>query len=196
MKLIVGLGNPGGKYQDTRHNVGFMVIDHLAKELHGIAMEWELDTKKKVLLSKTGDVLLIKPQTYMNLSGSAVKAVMDFYKIDPSDVWVIHDDLDLPIGKIRVRLGGASAGHNGVDSIIKAVGTDKFLRFRLGIGRDSEARYKDVDRKSRRQAVVDFVLSKFQRSEAGSMKHLIKHGTEAVQTALLDGVDKAMNMFN
>jgi PTH1 family peptidyl-tRNA hydrolase len=112
---------------------------------------------------------------------------MNFYKLTPADVWVVHDDIDLPIGKIKIREKGGSAGHHGIESVIKELGTDEFIRFRLGIGRSN-------DRNDR--SVISFVLSRFRQSEAGSFKHLIKHGAEAVQMALLKGIDKAMNRFN
>ncbi|MCX6794329.1 MAG: aminoacyl-tRNA hydrolase [Candidatus Gottesmanbacteria bacterium] len=188
MKLIVGLGNPGSEYKDTRHNIGFMVVDKLEKELaSGVPPAWQKDEKKNVLTAKIGEVLLVKPQTFMNKSGFAVRALVDFYKLTPADVWVIHDDIDLPLGKIKIREKGGSAGHNGVESIIKELGTDAFVRFRLGIG-------KGVDTEDR--SVISFVLSRFRQSEAGSFKHLIKHGAEAVQMAILKGLDRAMNRFN
>ncbi len=188
MKLIVGLGNPGGQYASTRHNIGFMVVDKLLRELGaGVPPVWQRDEKKNVLTARIGEVLLVKPQTFMNNSGFAVRALMDFYKLTPADVWVIHDDIDLPLGKIKIREKGGSAGHHGVESIINELGTDVFIRFRLGIGRGSEANDRSV---------ISFVLSRFRQSEAGSFKHLIKHGTEAVQMALLKGIDVAMNRFN
>ncbi len=106
MKLIVGLGNPGSQYESTRHNIGFMVADRLARELGTNTPPWEKDEKKNVLTARVGDVLLVKPQTYMNKSGYAVSALVNFYKLTPSDVWVIHDDIDLPLGKIRIRSQG------------------------------------------------------------------------------------------
>lgn len=181
MKLIVGLGNPGESYDGTRHNIGFMVADKLAHEL-GNEVVWTEDRKKKVMTARVGEVLLVKPQTYMNASGLAVKKLMDFYKLTPEDVWIIHDDLDLPLGKIRIREKGASAGHNGVASLITHLGTDGFVRFRLGIGRGKN--------------VIDFVLSRFTQSEAGEMRKLIKYGAEAVRMALGEGTDKAMNFYN
>jgi peptidyl-tRNA hydrolase, PTH1 family len=196
MKLIVGLGNPGGEYQNTRHNIGFMVLEKISKELTMEAISWQNDPKHRALIAKIGDLLLVKPQTFMNKSGDCVKSIMDFYKLEPSDIWVIHDDIDLPLGKIRIREQGASGGHNGVDSIITAVGSDKFIRFRLGIGRGKEGVESNVDRNMRHRTVISFVLSKFNVGEAGAFKHLIKHGTEAVQMALNDGIDKAMNRYN
>jgi len=196
MKLIVGLGNPGDKYKDTRHNVGFMVVEKLAHELGGSDITWEVQTKHKASIAKTGEVILVKPETYMNASGVAVKSVAGFYKIKPEDIWVVHDDLDLPLGKIRLRAGGASAGHHGIDSIIRELGSDKFVRVRLGIGRGKSGSTIVADRQLHQSSVIRFVLSRFGRSEAGDFKHLVKHGVEAVRVALFKGVDRAMNRFN
>lgn len=196
MKLIVGLGNPGDKYKDTRHNVGFMVVEKLAHELGGSDVKWGNEEKHSALMAKTGDILLMKPTTFMNASGVAVSSAMRFYKLSPEDVWVIHDDLDLPLGKIRIRVGGASAGHHGIDSIIKELGSDKFTRIRLGIGRGTSKNGAIADRKMHTSSVIDFVLSRFGKSEAGELKHLVKDGVEAVRVALFKGIDKAMNRFN
>ncbi len=196
MKLIVGLGNPGEKYKDTRHNVGFMVVEKLAHELGGADVLWEASKKHSALIAKTGEIVLVKPETFMNASGIAVKKIMSFYRILPEDVWVIHDDLDLPLGKIRIRVGGASAGHHGIDSVIREIGSDKFVRIRLGIGRGKSGSGIVADRQLHQSSVIDFVLSKFGRSEAGEFKHLVKHGVEAVRVGLFKGIDKAMNRFN
>jgi len=194
MKLIIGLGNPGREYIDTRHNIGFMVVDKIEKELaHGVPPSWHMDQKKNVLTVKiglpaqAGDVLLAKPQTFMNNSGFAVKALVDFYKLTPADVWVIHDDMDLPLGKIKIREKGGSAGHNGVESIIVQLKSDAFVRFRLGIGKEEDATHRNV---------ISYVLSRFKESEAGTFKHLIKHGNDAVQMALEKGIATAMNRYN
>lgn len=197
MKLIVGLGNPGPQYANTRHNIGFMVIDKLEKELaSGIPPVWQKDEKRNVLTVKIGDVLLVKPQTFMNKSGFAVKAILDFYKLTPADVWIVHDDMDLPLGKIKIREKGGSAGHNGVQSIIDQVKTDAFVRFRLGIGKELDPVGQSDNKPMRHRNVISYVLSRFRQSEAGSFKHLIKHGTQAVRTALLKGIDIAMNRYN
>lgn len=196
MKLIVGLGNPGEKYVDTRHNVGFMVVDKLAHELGGSDIRWENSEKHKANIAKTGEVILVKPETFMNASGVAVRSIASFYKISSEDVWVVHDDLDLPLGKIRIRVGGASAGHHGIDSIIRELGSDKFVRIRLGIGRGKSGSGIVADRMMPRSSVVNFVLSRFGRSEAGEFKHLVKRGVEAVRIAIFKGVDRAMNRFN
>lgn len=188
MKVIVGLGNPGDKYKDTRHNVGFDVLDKLAHELGSTELHWEFSKKHNAMTANVGEVVLVKPQTYMNDSGAAVASLVAFYKLTPADVWVIHDDLDLPMGKIRIRTGGGSAGHHGIDSVIQALKSDTFLRFRLGIGRGNEVK--------ERRHVIDFVLSKFSRGEAGDLKHLVKRAAEAVRISLFDGTDRAMNRFN
>jgi peptidyl-tRNA hydrolase, PTH1 family len=196
MKLIVGLGNPGNQYEETRHNIGFMILDKLARELTQTTVAWNKDAKHKAFIAKAGDVILVKPQTFMNASGEAVKSLVDYYKLNVSDVWVIHDDIDLPLGKIRIREKGASGGHNGVDSIIRALGSDVFVRFRMGVGRGKDVSPSHYGEEHRRRNVVSFVLSRFGQSEAGHMKHLIKDGEEAVRTALMKGLDKAMNLFN
>ncbi len=182
MKLIVGLGNPGREYESTRHNIGFMIVDKLAHELGGIDATWKEDKVRKAFVARVGDVILAKPLTFMNNSGIAVGALVRFYKLAPQDLWVLHDDIDLPLGKIRIRESGGTGGHHGIESIASALKTDAFVRFRMGIGRGKN--------------IVDFVLSRFTQHEAGTLKHLVKHGTEAVQMALLDGLDRAQNRFH
>lgn len=182
MKLIVGLGNPGGKYESTRHNIGFMVVEKLARELSPNTISWQEDNVRNALVTRVGDVMLAKPLTYVNGSGLAVGAMLRYYKLTAGDVWVIHDDIDLPLGKIRIRESGGTGGHHGIESIVKELKTDAFIRFRLGIGK--------------KKNVVDYVLSRFSRHEAGSLKHLVKRGAEAVRVALLSGLDRAMNRFN
>lgn len=196
MKLIVGLGNPGGQYEQTRHNIGFMVVDKLARELNTASVSFTEEKKYSALVARVGDVLLVKPQTYMNNSGKSVASLFSFYKLTPDDLWVVHDDIDLPLGKIRIRQKGGSAGHNGVTSIITAISSDAFVRFRLGIGKGMEAKGSSTHKNLHHRAVIDFVLSRFRQSEAGSLKHLVKNGTRAVTIALMDGLDKAMNRFN
>lgn len=199
MKLIVGLGNPGGKFAYTRHNIGFMVVEKLVKDklsLYPSLKAWKTDEKFATEICKLEDLVVIKPQTYMNLAGLAVSRVMNFYKITIEDVLVIHDDIDLPLGKIRIRKGGASAGHHGIDSIIKETGSSEFVRFRLGIGRGRLDVKKTSDINLHRRAVKDFVVSKFKDAEAGDVKKLIKNGVEALELALDNGIEKAMNRFN
>lgn len=185
MFLIVGLGNPGKKYEKTRHNVGFRVIDLLAErwqcDHYDTAFQGEL-----VKCSSQGKkVLLLKPQTYMNLSGSSVAACAKYYKIPAGNVWVIHDDLDLPIGSLRLREGGSSGGHNGVQSIIESLGTRDVTRFRLGIGRPAGP-----------TPVEDYVLQPFAADERGAAGDAILRAVDAVDAALKDTPLKAMNVYN
>lgn len=196
MKLIVGLGNPGGEYANTRHNIGYMIVEKLARELGTVAPVWEEQTKHNSIVARVGDVLLVKPLTFMNNSGGAVQSVASFYKVMPVDVWVVHDDMDLPLGKIRIREKGGSAGHNGVTSIIEKLKSDQFVRFRLGIGRGRDDTGRHENKNLHHRSVIRFVLSRFSRHEGGELKHLVKHGTSAVRMALIDGLDKAMNRFN
>lgn len=196
MKLVVGLGNPGGQYESTRHNIGFMVVEKLARELATTAVTWKEERAWKALVCRAGDVILAKPLTFMNNSGLAVGALIRYYKLFPVDLWVIHDDIDLSIGKIRIREKGGTGGHHGIESIVSALKTDAFVRFRLGIGRGKEVVAGTQDKNLHHRAVIDFVLSRFRRSEAGQMKHLVKHATDAVRMALLEGLDKAQNRFH
>lgn len=197
MKLIVGLGNPGEKYEHTRHNMGFLIIDSLVKELTPITKKpiWSEIKKPKLLLCKLDRIVLLKPQTYMNLSGLAVSYIKNFYKIDPRNIWVIHDDIDLPIGKLRIRRGGASAGHHGIDSLIKGLGEDNFVRFRVGIGKGKE--FKELpERNLHRRAVERFVLSPFTTNEEGKLRKIIKKTVEAIRISLVKGIESGMNRFN
>lgn len=196
MNLIIGLGNPGPKYASTRHNIGFMVIEHVVKDLVSVEDKWSEDKNINALIFKKGDLIFAKPLTFMNASGFAVVKLVNFYKIDPGHVWVIHDDIDLPLGKIRIRVGGASAGHHGIDSIIKQVGNENFVRFRLGIGKGKLEEKGNSDRHLRRHEVLNFVISKFFRHEEGEMRKLVKNAAKAVEVALHQGIDKAMNQYN
>ena len=144
MKLIVGLGNIGEKYEKTRHNVGFMVLDRFLQDIKSVKQTvWEENKKFKSFTAsynwqpKHGELeklVLAKPSTHMNASGIAVKLLADFYKVKPVDIWVIHDELDLPLGSMKIRFGGSSAGHRGIENIMEQLGTEKFWRFRMGIG--------------------------------------------------------------
>jgi len=195
MTIIVGLGNPGDQYKDTKHNIGFMVLEKLSHELGSGAL-FSHEKKYDADVVRVGDTILVKPTTFMNASGSAVRKIMSFYKLTPKDVWVIHDDMDLPMGKIRIRFGGSSAGHHGVDSIIKELGTDAFLRFRFGIGRGKENTGVNADRQIKKSTVISFVLSRFSQHDAGKLKVLVKHGADAVRMALMEGTDKSMTRYN
>src|ERR1700722_15635063 len=195
MKLIVGLGNPGEKYENTRHNLGFSVIDHLLKELGTSKVEWEHSSKLKSDIAPftihEEKILLAKPQTYMNNSGLAVQLLANFYKIEPQDVWVVYDELDLPLGAIKIRFGGAAAGHHGVESIMESIGTDQFWRFRLGIG-ESHDKTHAISKQIVHDA-KDYVLDQFHSNEAGKAREMIKRGTDAIKTAVEKGMETAMN---
>ena len=211
MKLIVGLGNPGEKYEKTRHNLGFMIVEKFLKDFESVkntiwkdSVEFKSEISQIEWQPKHGNlekVILAKPKTYMNNSGMAVRLISDFYKINSSDVWILHDDIDLPLGSMKIRFGGASAGHHGVESVMEHLGTDRFWRFRLGIGEQksplrqgSEGQAKIKNQKLRN--VEDFVLSDFTGSEKGKLKNLVKRGVNAVETSLENGMDAAMNRFN
>lgn len=185
MKLIVGLGNPGKKYEGTKHNVGFEVIDKLASA-YNISVT---KVKHKGLIGdgsiKGERVLLLKPQTYMNLSGESVKEVMTFYKISAQDLIVIYDDTSLPCGTTRIREKGSAGGHNGMKNIIAHLGSDVFLRVKVGIGE-----------KPNGWDLADYVLSKFSKDEAPLMESGKDRAVLAVELILKDGVTKAMNETN
>lgn len=189
MRLIVGLGNPGGKYQNTRHNLGFMVVDELARKILPLSKtKWQEDKKANSQFIKIdSQLILVQPQTMMNASGFAVAKTANFYKVKPEDIWVVHDDVDLPLAKIKIRLGGAAGGHHGVESIIQQLGTDKFVRFRLGIGHPGRGNDKLVER---------YVLQGFSFHETNRVRQMAKKATQALKKALEDGLMKAMSEFN
>lgn len=187
MKLIVGLGNPGNKYARNRHNLGFRCLSHFARE-QGIRFD------KKQGLARTGtgevngtEVVLAKPQTYMNLSGRAVSRLVKKFRVDLADLVVVHDDLDLPPGRIRIRRDGGSGGHKGITSITECLGSPDFLRLRLGIGRPDEAD---------ESAVVEYVLSDFSSGEAKLMAGIVPVVSQAILCLISDGLEAAMNKYN
>ena len=210
MILIVGLGNPGEKYEKTRHNLGFMVVDELLRKMAPVEeTAWQEVKKLRVWIHrfKTGTILL-KPQTMMNNSGTAMAKVVNFYKIKPEDIWIVHDDVDLPLGKIKIRFGGGAAGHHGVESIIEKLGTDQFVRFRLGIGHPRLRPVNDASKLRRRSGfggqagrgadtqVEKYVLREFDVNEASEAKRMIKQSVKAIQVALDHSLARAMNQFN
>lgn len=186
MYIIVGLGNPGKKYENTRHNVGFAVIDKLAKDCDIKINESKHQAKLGKGMIGIEKVVLAKPQTYMNLSGLSVRSLMDFYKIDPtSELIVISDDIALPTGQLRIRKSGSAGGHNGLKSIIANVGTDGFMRIRVGVGDKKEG-----------SDLADHVLGHFNKSDKEIIELAAENAAEAIQMILSDGVDNAMNKFN
>jgi PTH1 family peptidyl-tRNA hydrolase len=190
MKLIVGLGNPGKEYSTNRHNIGFLCLNHFAR-LHRIA----LDRKQSRSRVGTGwvagnEVTLAKPQTYMNLSGVAVSQLMQKYKVTPDDLIVIHDDLDLPLGKLRIRKGSSAAGHNGIKSIIANLGTQEFIRIRVGISRPA------MEGENKEECIVDYVLGDFTDGDKPVIEDTIRRVSDAAMSLLIEGLNTAMNKFN
>lgn len=172
MKLVVGLGNPGKKFEQTRHNIGWRTLDALGVQCHP-------EAKFTARVTQCGDVVYCQPMTFMNHSGKAVRAVADYYKIKPRDVIVLHDDIDLPFGMVRLRSGGSAGGHNGVQSIIDHLGTEAFPRIRIGIKPDH-----DVPDTAR------FVLKKFSRSERKRLDALMELALNGMTRILEHGIDK------
>ncbi len=191
MKIIVGLGNPESRYAGTRHNLGFEILEKYVKETGNEG--WTMEDRFKAEVIKRGELVFIKPQTFVNKSGLAVGLIAKFYKIVPEDVIVVHDELDLPLGKIKVRIGGAAAGHHGVESIISALGTDQFIRVRLGIG---NLKTKSAEKKAIHVSAEKFVLEPFLHSEKSQVKHMIKQALKALDILLEKGLEQAQNQFN
>ena len=187
LHLIVGLGNPGAEYSKTRHNAGFLLVEKLAARWQ---VDWKNERKFGARMTRAERngrrVWLCQPQTFMNLSGAAVGAVMDFYQLRPeSDLLVAVDDADLPLGEIRLRTGGSSGGHHGLESIEQHLGSRAFARLRLGIGRQDGGR-----------EITDYVLSRFEANESALMKKVLDRAADQAECWLSDGIQKAMNQFN
>jgi len=186
MILIVGLGNPGAKYENTRHNIGFIAVDLLLKKLASVdSSVWEESKKFNCFLAKVeNDLLLVKPLSFMNSSGEVVAKLIRFYKISRLGLYVIHDDIDLPLGKIKISSKHGSAGHKGVESVIAAVGDNNFVRIRIGVGGN-----KKVDAEK-------YVLAEFEKVEEPKIRKVVKKAAEAMETILKEGVERAANGFN
>lgn len=183
MFLIVGLGNPGSQYEDTRHNIGFKVVDNIAKE-------YNIEINRQKFKGMCGEgfingekVILLKPSTYMNLSGESIREVVDFYKLSNEDLVVIYDDISLDVGRLRIREKGSAGGHNGIKSIIVHLGTDIFPRIKVGVGQPN------VD-------LVNYVLGKFTKEEMEILSESIDASTKAVREMLSSDVKTAMNIYN
>lgn len=189
MILLIGLGNPGEKHKNSRHNLGFMVMDELAREMLSLAKtKWQENKKfNSQFIDINPQTILVKPQTMMNASGFAVAKMANFYHIEPAKIWVIHDDADLPLGRIKIRLGGGSGGHRGIDSMIEQLGTDKFVRFRLGIGEANRGKDRLLEK---------YVLENFTSNETSKVRQMIKKAMAAIKLALAEDLEKAMNHFN
>lgn len=184
LKMIAGLGNPGPHYAANRHNVGFMLLDRLAESYSLAFNRQQFRAHIAPGLMAGHRVLLAKPLTFMNLSGSAVGALFRFYKLEPARLMVVFDDLDLPLGKLRLRAGGGSGGHKGMQSIIERLGFDSFPRMRIGVGRPSHG------------DAADYVLTNFSADEQIEVERTFQRAQEAILTWLEKGIDEAMNQHN
>jgi PTH1 family peptidyl-tRNA hydrolase len=185
MKLVVGLGNPGAKYDGTRHNVGFAAVDLLARR-HGV--QWDAAPRGIEALVgrwRMADVVLAKPLTFMNLSGAAVVGLLQFYKIELADLLVLVDEVQLDTGRIKINPDGSAGGHNGLKSIIASLGTMQFARLRIGVGRGDQRRY-----------LADHVLAKFAPDERAVVEDSVARAADASEVFVADGVQMAMNRFN
>lgn len=185
MKVIVGLGNPGPQYAETRHNIGFLLIDLLAEEyklqfrakFQGLWTEGYMEGER---------IMLLKPQTFMNLSGRSVRDLTNFYKIQGEELLILHDDLDLSLGKIRLRDQGSAGGHNGIKSILAELGTEKFWRLKLGVGRPQETR----------TTIIDHVLSPFTEAETTQLDDVLGRAEKATKLWIKGESDRAMNLYH
>ena len=184
--IIVGLGNPGSKYQNTRHNIGFITADYIADEKRVKLNKIKFKASYNILTIGGEKCLLMKPNTYMNLSGEAVKEAATFYKVPADHIIVIFDDCSLPCGKLRIRQNGSAGGHNGIKSIISHLGTDAFPRIKIGVG---EKPHPDYD-------MADWVLSAFSEQDKKLLKPAVENAAKALEVFISDGPDRAMNKFN
>lgn len=185
VKLIIGLGNPGKPYEHTRHNIGFDVIDELANRWNAPLNQSKFNGMYASVHRPEGKVILLKPLTYMNLSGESVRPLMDYFDIDLEDIIVIYDDLDLETGKLRLRAKGSAGGHNGIKSLIQHLGTQEFNRIRVGVNRPPAG-----------MKVADYVLSKFSKEDQPVVKEAIDKSCDAVEMALKKPFLEVMNQFN
>ena len=183
MKLVVGLGNPGPQYRDTRHNVGFWVVDELASRWQ-LQHAWR-ERDAALYVKQAGGSVLAKPLTFMNLSGFAVSKLRQFFQVEPVDILVIVDEVALPLGRLRARPRGSAGGHNGLKSIIEQLGTTEFPRLRMGVGRGDS-----------RRDLADHVLSKFEPDERDTIQAATLRAADAAEMFVSEGIERVMNTFN
>lgn len=183
MWIIAGLGNPGRKYSRTRHNIGFMVIEEIAKK-YGIILVDKKEYRGGKIFINNNPVLILEPLLFMNMSGHVIKGILTKFNINPENLIVIHDDLDMTAGKLRIKKNGSSGGHKGIESIIQNIGTKNFIRIKIGIGREEGINPEK------------YVLSNFKRQEMVIFRQSIKKAAQAAECIISEGVEKAMNKFN
>ncbi len=196
MKVVVGLGNVGQEYDNTRHNVGFVLLDKWLEKMNKIHDRADVFRENKKMnalmvrmINNDQEILLVKPMTYMNLSGNCIQKVLDYYRIDIANLVVVHDDLDLELGRINIKLGGGHAGHHGVESVINCLSTAQFVRLRLGIGKSSLDSFKN-------KQGIDYVLGKFSKQETNLIVGEIDNWINALECIVGKEITKCMNLFN
>ncbi len=187
MKLVVGLGNPGAKYRDTRHNIGFMVADELVRRFGGEFQMAPAQVAETLVAKRFGasPLLVAKPLTFMNLSGEAIGGLVRYYGVEADSFLVIVDEIALPFGKLRARARGSAGGHNGLKSVVQHLGTTEFARLRLGVGRGDA-----------RRDLADHVLSKFEADERSALDELVTRAADAAEMFAVEGIDRVMNVYN
>jgi len=190
IKLVIGLGNPGQKYEQTRHNIGFLVVDRLAR-IYGAQMANHLKWRAHLAKVPGSNAMIMKPQTFMNESGQSVGAALRFYKWQPEQVLVVYDDVSLPFGSLRFRMAGSAGGHNGIRSMISHLGSDQFPRLKLGIGNAGQE-----EKTKAGASLTGHVLGNFSVDEQNQLENTLATAAEAVQFALSEGVESAANSFN
>ena len=184
MKMIVGLGNPGKEYINTRHNVGFMIVDEYAKKHDINDFKMKFNGLYAKFMHNNENFILLKPQSYMNLSGTVIKKFSDYFKIKPEDILVIHDDLDLPVGKIKIKFKGSSGGHNGIKNIIENLNTEIFPRFKIGISKDSSIPY------------INYVIGKFSEHDLNVINKIYEFSSNVIDDFLDYDIEKIMSKYN
>ena len=184
MKMIVGLGNPGKEYENTRHNAGFIVIDNYAKRNNITSFRKKFNGLYAKFTHNNENYILLKPLSYMNLSGTVVKRYASFFKIKPEDILVIHDDLDLPVGKIKIKFKGSSGGHNGIKNIIDNLKTEVFPHFKIGIGKDENIPY------------LNYVIGKFSKEDLDKINKILEFSSDVINDFLDYDIEKVMSKYN
>ena len=184
MKMIVGLGNPGKEYEKTRHNIGFIVLDKYAKDNNITSFKSKFNGLYETINRNNDTVIILKPQSYMNLSGTVIKKFASFYKIKPEDIFIIQDDLDLPVGKIKIKFKGSSGGHNGIKNIIDNLKTEIFPRFKVGIGKDEDINY------------MNYVVGKFSRNDLEILSKILEFSSNIIDDFIDYNIEKVMSKYN